>query len=36
MLAQAREIGSRGGEIADEEVEDLLDEALGDVRGHRG
>lgn len=35
ILAQAREIGSRAGEVSDEAIEGLLDEAFGDVRGHR-
>jgi hypothetical protein len=35
ILAQAREIGSRAGEISDDEIEDLLAEAFDDVRGHR-
>jgi len=35
ILAQAREIGSRAGALSDEEIDDLLDEALSDARGHR-
>ena len=35
ILTQAREIGSRVGEISDEEIAGLVDEALDDVRGHR-
>ena len=35
ILAQARDIGSRPGEISDGDLEDLLGEAFGDVRGHR-
>ena len=35
ILAQAREIGSRAGEISDEALESLLHEAIDDVRGHR-
>ena len=35
ILAQAREIGLRAGEISEEEIEGLVDEAFDDVRGHR-
>jgi hypothetical protein len=34
ILAQAREIGSRAGEISNDEIEDLLGEAFDDVRGN--
>ena len=35
IVAQAREIGSRPGDISDEEIDGLLDEAIDEVRGHR-
>jgi hypothetical protein len=36
IVAQAREIGARAEDIADREIEDLLDAAFADVRGRRG
>jgi hypothetical protein len=36
IVAQAREIGSRAEDIADQELEDLLDDAFDDVRGRCG
>jgi hypothetical protein len=35
IVAQAREIGARAQDITDRELEDLLGEAFGDVRGRR-
>jgi hypothetical protein len=36
VVAQAREIGSRAEEIADQELEDLIHDALESVRGRHG
>lgn len=36
IVAQAREIGSRAGDITDQEIEELLGEAFDYVRGERG
>ena len=33
IVDQAREIGSRGGEISDHEIDELLGEAFKSVRG---
>jgi hypothetical protein len=35
IVAQAREIGSRAGDIAEREIEDLLGEAFEDARSRR-
>ena len=35
IIAQARDIGSRAGEVSDREINDLLGEAFDDVRGRR-
>jgi len=35
IIAQARDIGSRAGDIPDQETEDLLGEAFDDVRDRR-
>jgi hypothetical protein len=36
IMAQAREIGSRALDIADQEREDIIGEAIDDVRGRHG
>ena len=36
VVTQARDIGSRAGDISDQEIEDLLSEAFDDVRDRRG
>ena len=35
IIAQARELGSRSGDIPDQEVDDLLREAFDDIRNRR-
>ncbi len=35
IIAQAREIGSRGGDTSDQEIDNLLSEAFDDIRARR-
>jgi hypothetical protein len=35
IIAQAREIGSRGQEVSEDEADALVDEAFAEIRGRR-
>lgn len=35
IIAQAREVGSRAGDVRDQEIDELLNEAFDDIRNRR-